>query len=102
METARPHACHQSRLPPIPVMVQYRPAILGQGFVLMFENKSDHAMSFVATLERPATSVVKKWELYAAANGRANISYREGWGGQHEDHITLENANYQTWSGLIQ
>ena len=45
----------------------------------MFENQSNHAMSFVATLERPATSVVKKWELYAAPSGSANISYREGW-----------------------
>jgi hypothetical protein len=92
---------HQSQLPPIPVAVQFRPAMLGQGLVLMFENKSGRPMTFLATLERPATGIAKKWELYAGTNGAANISYRDGWIGQHGDRITLENANYQTWNGVI-
>ena len=92
---------HNSQLPPIPITVQFRPAVLGQGLVLMFENKSGNAMTFVATLDRPATGVSKKWELYTGPNGNANISYRDGWIGQHGDRVTLENRNYQTWNGSI-
>jgi hypothetical protein len=91
----------EAKLPSIPIVVEYRPALIGPGFVLMFANRSPQPVTVLATLERPSTTVTKVLELYAPANGRVSVGSREGWIGQHGDHIKLENGNYRPWTGEI-
>jgi hypothetical protein len=92
---------HESTLPALPVAVQFRPAVLGPGLVLMFENKSDHPISFIATLQHPALNEEKKLEVYVQARATSNIGSRQGWIGQSGDRIELTNSSYQTWNGSI-
>ena len=92
---------HQQELKPLPIRTEFRPALIGPGLVLMFENQSDQSMTFLATLERPATNVIKTMELYTGPHGHVSIGSREGWIGQHGDHIKLENIKYRIWTGEI-
>jgi hypothetical protein len=92
---------HEASLPPLPVAVNYRPALIGQGLVFMFENKSDGPVSFVATLQHPALNTEKRVEVYVPARGTTKLGSSDGWIGQTGDRITLANANFQTWSGSI-
>jgi hypothetical protein len=95
------YAAYQANLPKIPVAVKYRPALTQPGLVLMFENTSDSALTFVATLTRPATSNTRSLELLAGAHQTVSISSRDGWLGEHGDQVTLKNNHFQTWSGSI-
>jgi hypothetical protein len=91
----------QVSLPSLPITVQFRPALLGPGLVLMFENTSDSPITFVARLNRPATNITRSLELYAPAHRTVSIGSRDGWLGEHGDQITLKNNNSQTWNGSI-
>jgi hypothetical protein len=92
---------HEASLPPLPIVTEFRPAILGPGLVFMFQNNSDRAIPFVVTFKRPATGTSKRLELYAGPRARVSIGSREGWLGEHGDQLKVENNGYQTWEGSI-
>jgi len=90
----------QLSLPPIPVAVQFRSALLWPGLAVMFENTSDSPITFVATLTRPATNVTKSLALHPGPQD--NEHSFTGWlVGEHGDQIALKNNSYKTWTGFI-
>ncbi len=92
---------HQSQLPTLPMVVKSRPAIIGGGQVIMFENQSNAPLSVAATLTHPATNLQKVYQIDTGPRGSKSIGSLEGWNGQSGDTITLVNNNYQGWSGSI-
>lgn len=95
------YAAYQSNLPRLPVDVKFRPALIGPGLVLVFENTSGEQLTFVAPMNRPATNNTRSLELYAGPHQTVSIGSREGWVGEHGDQITLKNNRFQSWSGSI-
>lgn len=91
----------QSQLPTLPMVVKSRPAIIGNGQVIMFENQSDQPLSVAATLTHPATNLQKVYQIDTGPRGSKSIGSMEGWTGQSGDTITLVNNNFQSWSGSI-
>ena len=91
----------QSQLPPLPMVVKSRSAIIGGGQVIMFENQTDQPLSVAATLAHPATNLQKVYQIDTGPRGTKSIGALEGWIGQSGDTIKLVNNNYQSWSGSI-
>jgi hypothetical protein len=95
------YAAYQANLPRLPVDVKFRPALVGPGLVLLFENTSGQQLTFVATMNRQATSNTRSLELYAGPHQTVSVGSREGWVGEHGDQITVKNNHFQSWSGSI-
>lgn len=95
------NAYRQSQLPVLPMAVQSRPALIGGGQVIVFENQSDHPLSVAATIAHPATNLQKVYQIDTAPHGSKSIGALEGWTGQPGDTVTLVNNNYQHWSGSL-
>jgi hypothetical protein len=91
----------ESKLPPMPVSVKFRPAASEPGFVLMFENTSHQPLTLVARLERPAVRDMRKVGLYVGPKSHVDVDKVGGWVAKSGDRITLENSNFKTWSGSI-
>ncbi len=87
--------------PPLPVTVQFRSEIRGSGFVLVFENPSDHALSFTATLEHPGQQETKRFAIQVQPHGIYELGSSLGWVGQSGDRISLTSSKYRTWAGAI-
>jgi len=83
------------------MVVKSRPAMIGNGQVIMFENQSNAPLSVAATLTHPATNLQKVYQIDTPPRGSKSIGSLEGWTGQSGDTITLANNNYQSWSGSI-
>ena len=95
------NAYHKTQLPPLPMVVKSRPAIIGSGQVIMFENQSNQPLSVAATLTHPATNLQKVYQIDTAPRGTKSIGSLEGWTAQSGDTVTLANNNYQSWSGSL-
>jgi hypothetical protein len=95
------NAYRRSQLPPLPMVVLSRPAIIGGGLVIVFQNESDLPLSVAATLAHPATNLQRMYQIDTRPHGSKSIGTIEGWTGQTGDTITLVNNNYQSWSGSI-
>ena len=91
----------EAKLPPMPVIVKFRPAVLEPGFVLMLENTSSKPLSLVARLEHPAIRDRKKFGLYVGPRSHVDVERVSGWIAQSGDRVTLENSNFKSWTGLI-
>jgi hypothetical protein len=91
----------QSQLPLLPMVVKSRPAILGAGQVIIFENQTDQPLAVAATLGHPATNLQKVYQIYTGPRGSKSIGSAEGWIGQSGDTVALVNNNYQSWSGSL-
>jgi hypothetical protein len=92
---------YQANLPQLPVAVRFRPALIGSGLVLMFENTSAQEITFIARLNRPDTNNTRSMELHARPYQTVSVGSGEGWTGEHGDQITLKNNRFQTWTGSI-
>ena len=85
----------------MPVSVKFRPAVSEPGFVLMFENTSHQPLTLVARLEHPAARDMKKVGLFVGPGSHVDVDKVSGWVPKSGDRITLENADFKTWSGSI-
>jgi hypothetical protein len=95
------NAYRKAQLPPLPMVVKSRPAIIGSGQVIMFQNESNQPLSVAATLTHPATNLQKVYQIDTPPRGTKSIGTLEGWVAQSGDTITLANNNFQSWSGSI-
>ena len=91
----------EAKLPPMPVSVKFRPAVLEPGFVLMLENTSNQPLSLVARLEHPAVRDMKRVGLYVGPKSHVDVDKVNGWVAKSGDRITLENSDFKTWSASI-
>lgn len=91
----------EQSLPPLPVEVKYRSAMLGPGMVLQVKNTSDRPLFAVVTLKNPTTHEEKSFRIDMPNNGSAEIGHREGWTLASGDTFEVFNEAFQTWKGSI-
>jgi hypothetical protein len=87
--------------PPLPVTVQFRSATSRSGFILIFKNESDHALSFTATLAHQGQRAQRKFPIQVPAHSASELGSSQGWLGQSGDRISLTSAHYKVWTGAI-
>lgn len=87
--------------PPLPVTVRFRSEMHGSGFVLIFENESDRALSFTASLGHPGRREEKKFAIQVPSRSTYELGSSQGWVGQSGDRISLTSSNYRAWTGAI-
>jgi hypothetical protein len=86
--------------PPLPVTVQFRSVPTGSGFILIFKNDSDQALSFTATLRHPGQEEEKKYTIQVRPRAAYELN-SQGWIGRSGDRISLMSSNYKAWRGAI-
>lgn len=91
----------EQNLPPMPVEVSFRGALLGPGLVLQLKNKSSRHLSIMATLKNPSTQQGQNYRLDVAPQGTTEVGHKEGWTLASGDNIELFHNDYQSWKGNI-
>jgi hypothetical protein len=92
---------HEMALPTMPVAVQFRKAMLSNGYVLIVQNTSDKPLQVAARLSHPAINSGRRFDLFIEPHGHSEVSRFDGWVTQPGDRITLENSNFKPWTGSI-
>jgi hypothetical protein len=92
---------HEQSLPPLPVEVKYRGALLGPGMVLHVENTSDRPLFALVRLRNPTTSVEKSFRIDMSSKGSAEIGHKEGWILASGDTFELVNDGFRSRHGSI-
>jgi hypothetical protein len=82
--------------PPLPVECQYRRALLANGYVEIFTNKSNKVLSVLATFENPTFKTTKSYRLNLNPNVPVQFGHLQGWDFTAGDKITLVDSSYQT------
>jgi len=91
----------EQNLPPMPVEVGYRKALMGPGLVLAVKNNSDRHLSIRATLKNPSVNEERTYRLDVPPRGTTEVGHREGWILASGDSISLSHNDYKSWDGRI-
>lgn len=91
----------EQSLPPLPVEVKYRSAMLGPGMVLQVNNTSEKPLFALVTLKNPTTHEEKSFRIDMPSRGAAEIGHREGWVLASGDTFEVSNDAFRTWKGSI-
>jgi hypothetical protein len=91
----------EQSLPPLPVEVRYRTAMLGPGMVFHVKNTSSKPLFAVVTLKNPTTREEKSFRIDLARDGTAEIGHQEGWVLAPGDTFQVFNEAFQTFQGSI-
>ena len=94
-------ALREAALPPMPVEVQFRKALLGPGLVLCVTNTSARHLSLLATLTNPTTKEAKGFRLDVAPHEKSEVGHLEGWVLESGDQIRITHNDYKPWQGSI-
>jgi hypothetical protein len=81
--------------PDLPVMVSFRPALLGSGLVAVFKNTNSTQLEVAATFSSAATGIRRGANLVIPGNGMQEIGYAQGWTFAAGQHIRLTNGEYR-------
>lgn len=96
-----PKMQREANLPPLPIKVQYREALMGPGLVLKVTNTSNRHLSLLAILKNPSVNQEKTYRLDVAPNGTAEVGHLEGWALASGDRMRITHNDYQPWEGNI-
>lgn len=83
------------RLPEMPVLVQYRQALLGSGLVASFRNTSARDLAILATFTNPTLNQSKTFRLDLAPGQTKEVGHLEGWNFASGDTIKLTHNDYK-------
>jgi hypothetical protein len=86
----------ERNLPPAPIQITYRKALLGSGYVLMLKNTSGSSQNFAVTLRNPTTKAEKRIGVPIDANKTVEIGHLEGWTATAGDTVDVALIGYQT------
>jgi len=85
---------HKTQLPPLPIEVKYRKAMLDSSLVVHFENKSGRNLEVLATFENPTMNQKKSFRISLDPNIPKQVGHLEGWAFHSGDKILLHHAEY--------
>ena len=91
----------EQNLPPLPVQVKYRSALLGPGLVLQVNNTADSPLFAMVTLTNPTTQSQKSFRIDVPGKGSSEIGHQEGWTLAPGDSFEIVNKSFQTYRGSI-
>jgi hypothetical protein len=96
-----PKAQKEANLPPMPVEVKFRKAVLGPGLVLQVKNTSSRHLSLMVALKNPSTNQEKTYRLDAAPSTAVEVGHKEGWILASGDQLQITHNDYKAWNGSI-
>lgn len=91
----------EPELPQLPIEVQFRDALLGNGLVLKVNNTSDKTFMAVAVLSNPTTQETKTYRMDIAPNSSNEIGHLEGWVLASGDNVRIVKDGFKSWEGII-
>lgn len=91
----------EQNLPPLPVEVGYRSALLGPGLVLKVKNTSSRSLSIIGTFANPTTKQEQSFRMDIPPNGESELGHKEGWAFASGDTLKLSHNDYASWQGSI-
>jgi hypothetical protein len=94
------HAKEQSK-PELPVSVNFRHAILGQGLVAQFRNNSGAALEVALKLTRPATNTYQSEVLELPSTGVTEVGPLDGWMFVAGQDVELRNVSYRPMKVIV-
>ena len=75
--------------PALPVVVNFRSSMLGQGLVAVIENTSDRYLTVVLSVRNPTLSTTKRLKLDLEPQSRTDFGHLEGWQFASGDELSL-------------
>lgn len=91
----------EQSLPPMPIEIKYRSALLGSGLVVAVNNTSDRHLSILATFKNPSLNQEKSFRIDVPPHEKTEVGHREGWAFTSGDSIMLTHNDYKSWKGSI-
>jgi uncharacterized protein YoxC len=85
----------KARLPPVPIRVGMRRAMLGNGLIGVFTNLSGKQLPVIVALRNPTTGAGKRLSIQVSPGGRSEIGSGEGWSFASGDQIGLVSAGFE-------
>jgi len=90
----------KARLPAVPVRVEFRRSVMGQGLVGIFSNYSAKQIPVVIALHNPTTGQRKQLSIQIAPGSMDEIGYLEGWQFASGDQIAIRSADMRHCESL--
>jgi hypothetical protein len=81
--------------PDLPLMISFRPAILGNGLVAVFRNTSSTQLEVAAAFSSEATGIRRGASMVIPANAVTEIGYAQGWAFAAGQRIRLTNGEFR-------
>jgi hypothetical protein len=81
--------------PNLPVVINFRPAILGNGLVAVFRNTSSSQLEVAAAFSSEATGMRRGANLVIPGNGVTEVGYAQGWAFAAGQRIHLTNSEFR-------
>lgn len=83
-----------SAKPALPVVVEFRASLLGQGLVAVINNTSDRYLTLVLAVRNPTLSTVKRFTLEVNPKSSTDFGHLEGWQFASGDEVGLFNDEF--------
>ncbi|MDP1862300.1 MAG: hypothetical protein ACOH1Q_01680 [Thiobacillus sp.] len=80
--------------PALPVFVNFRSSMLGQGLVAVIENTSDRYLTVVLSVRNPTLSTSKRFKLDLEPQARTDFGHMEGWQFASGDELSLFSDDF--------
>jgi hypothetical protein len=83
-----------SAKPALPVVVEFRASLLGQGLVAVINNTSDRYLTLVLAVRNPTLSTAKRFTLELNPQSSTDFGHLEGWQFASGDEVGLFNDEF--------
>lgn len=83
-----------SAKPAMPVVVNFRESMLGQGLVAVIRNQSDRHLTVMLSLRNSTLSSVKRFRLDLGPRSSTDFGHLEGWQFASGDEFSLYNDDF--------
>jgi hypothetical protein len=81
--------------PQMPVVVSFRPSLLGKGMVAVIENSSDRYLTLVLTARNPTLATARRFTLELAPGSSKDFGHLEGWQFASGDELSLFHNDFR-------
>lgn len=85
-----------AKKPALPVSMSLRKAMMGPGYVAMFNTTVKSPVPVLVTVKSAALGTIKKFELHLKPNTTTELGHAEGAAIGKDDIVTIENNNYSS------
>ena len=81
--------------PQIPLVVSFRPSLLGKGIVAVIENSSERYLTVVLTARNPTLSTARRFTLELGPGASKDFGHLEGWQFASGDELSLLHDDFR-------
>ena len=81
--------------PQMPVVVHFRPSLLGKGMVAVIENNSERYLTIVLTTRNPTLATARRFTLELGPGASKDFGHLEGWQFASGDELSLFHDDFR-------